>query len=92
MVRAIVRAVGASEGLIEFVTDRPGHDRRYAIDYSRAQRELGWTPRMTFEEGLAATVEWYRTNTEWWGRVLDGAYRKSSEMISEWAAAGRSDG
>ena len=85
VVREIVRAVGASEDLLEFVRDRPGHDRRYAIDFSVARRELGWEPTLTFEEGLAATVDWYRHNRGWWTRVREGAYRKSSEMIAGWA-------
>jgi dTDP-glucose 4,6-dehydratase len=84
VVRQIIDAVGASEELIEFVTDRPGHDRRYAIDFAKAHRELGWSPRLTFEEGLRGTVDWYRTHTEWWRRVHEGAYLKSSEMISSW--------
>ena len=60
---------------IEFVRDRPGHDRRYAIDASKIRDELGWTPAMNFEEGIAATVDWYLANTEWTQRILDGAYR-----------------
>ncbi|MGH7458828.1 MAG: dTDP-glucose 4,6-dehydratase [Longimicrobiaceae bacterium] len=87
VVRAIVNQVGASEELIEFVTDRPGHDHRYAIDFSKASSELGWTPARTFEEGLAETVEWYRENRGWWERVRGGAYRKSAEMIGSWRAA-----
>ena len=61
--------------LITFVTDRPGHDVRYAIDASKIARELGWTPAETFESGLAKTVEWYLANREWWQRVQDGSYR-----------------
>jgi dTDP-glucose 4,6-dehydratase len=92
VVREIVRAVGASDELIEFVTDRPGHDRRYAIDFSKARRELEWEPGLTFEQGLSDTVAWYRKNTEWWQRVQDGAYLKSSEMISGWSSAERPGG
>ena len=88
VVREIARAVGASEDLIRFVTDRPGHDRRYAIDFSRAREELGWTPARTFEEGLRETVAWYLTHREWWQRVRDGAYRKSAEMIASWGGPG----
>ncbi|MEJ2502350.1 MAG: dTDP-glucose 4,6-dehydratase [Gemmatimonadota bacterium] len=62
-------------GLIEFVTDRPGHDRRYAIDPSRAEAELGWAPSRTFDEGLRETVHWYLENRWWWERVRSGAYR-----------------
>ncbi|SJZ33242.1 dTDP-glucose 4,6-dehydratase [Enhydrobacter aerosaccus] len=61
--------------LIEFVTDRPGHDARYAIDASKIKRELGWEPRHTFEQGLRDTVRWYLDNRGWWERVLSGAYR-----------------
>jgi dTDP-glucose 4,6-dehydratase len=61
--------------LIEFVRDRPGHDRRYAIDAGRIERELGWRPAETFETGLAMTVRWYLENEGWWRRVLSGSYR-----------------
>ena len=61
--------------LITFVKDRPGHDRRYAIDASRIERELGWTPQETFETGLRKTVRWYLQNEAWWQRVLSGAYQ-----------------
>lgn len=61
--------------LITFVGDRPGHDRRYAIDAGRIRRELGWAPRETFSTGLRKTVEWYLEHREWWQRVLSGAYR-----------------
>ena len=60
--------------LITYVTDRPGHDMRYAIDASKIQRDLGWTPEETFETGLAKTVDWYLTNQQWIDRVLDGSY------------------
>lgn len=65
----------ARESLITFVADRPGHDRRYAIDASKIERELGWTPTVTFEEGIARTVDWYLDNQPWVSRVLDGSYR-----------------
>ncbi|MBS0219341.1 MAG: dTDP-glucose 4,6-dehydratase [Proteobacteria bacterium] len=63
------------ESLIEFVTDRPGHDARYAIDASKIGNELGWRPRHSFEQGLRDTVRWYLDNRGWWERVLNGAYR-----------------
>ena len=56
---------------IEFVADRPGHDRRYAIDASRIREELGWEPSVTFEEGIAATIAWYRTHEDWWRPIKD---------------------
>jgi dTDP-glucose 4,6-dehydratase len=65
----------ARESLIKFVADRPGHDRRYAIDASKLQTELGWAPTVTFEQGMAKTVEWYLQNQPWVSRVLDGSYR-----------------
>jgi dTDP-glucose 4,6-dehydratase len=63
------------ESLISYVKDRPGHDRRYAIDSGKLQRELGWAPQETFESGIARTVDWYLDNQAWCGRVLDGSYR-----------------
>ncbi|KGR34521.1 dTDP-glucose 4,6-dehydratase [Vibrio campbellii] len=62
------------QDLITYVKDRPGHDVRYAIDASKIERELGWTPEETFETGLRKTVEWYLAHKEWWQRVLDGSY------------------
>lgn len=64
--------------LVRYVTDRPGHDRRYAVDASKVGRELGWMPRHTFESGLRQTVLWYINNQTWWQRVLDGSYRIAS--------------
>ena len=61
--------------LITFVKDRPGHDKRYAIDASKIERELDWVPEETFETGLRKTVQWYLDNRQWWERVLSGAYR-----------------
>ena len=65
----------ARESLITFVDDRPGHDRRYAIDASKLKSELGWSPSVTFEEGIARTVDWYLAHQDWVARVLDGSYR-----------------
>jgi dTDP-glucose 4,6-dehydratase len=66
---------GASEKLISFVKDRPGHDLRYAIDASKIKNELGWTPSVTFEEGLNITIEWYLKNEQWLNNVTSGAYQ-----------------
>jgi dTDP-glucose 4,6-dehydratase len=71
-----VPGVTQYEQLIRFVEDRPGHDLRYAIDASKIERELGWTPAETFETGLRKTVEWYLANENWWRDVLNGSYRR----------------
>ncbi|MBO6906193.1 MAG: GDP-mannose 4,6-dehydratase, partial [Parvibaculum sp.] len=63
------------EDLITFVADRPGHDKRYAIDASKIARDLGWHPQENFESGLRKTVRWYLENREWWERVRSGLYR-----------------
>jgi dTDP-glucose 4,6-dehydratase len=68
-------AFGTRRGLISFVADRPGHDRRYAIDASKLERELGWRAHETFESGLAKTVRWYIENQNWWRSILDGGYK-----------------
>jgi dTDP-glucose 4,6-dehydratase len=80
IVRTILSELGKPESLIRFVTDRPGHDRRYAIDAGKIERELGWTPEHTFEEALPKTVEWYRNHPEWTERVRTGAYREYYEQ------------
>jgi len=68
------RAAGESEKLITYVKDRPGHDLRYAIDASKINRELGWKPSVTFEEGLEQTIDWYLANTDWLNSVTSGEY------------------
>ncbi len=73
--------VAQYQDLITYVKDRPGHDVRYAIDASKIEKELGWTPEETFETGLRKTVEWYLNNKTWWSRVLDGSY--SLERLGE---------
>jgi dTDP-glucose 4,6-dehydratase len=65
-----------SEQLITYVKDRPGHDLRYAIDASKINKELGWSPSVTFEEGLSKTIDWYLENTEWMDRIVSGAYEE----------------
>lgn len=75
VVKQILRALDRDESLIEFVKDRPGHDRRYAMDSSKARAMLGWQPHHTFEGGLRQTVEWYVQNKPWWERVRSGAYQ-----------------
>ncbi|PAW77641.1 MAG: dTDP-glucose 4,6-dehydratase [Verrucomicrobia bacterium Tous-C9LFEB] len=66
VVRQILKLAGKTESLIRYVTDRLGHDRRYAVDFSKSTRELGWQPSVKFEEGLARTFAWYRDNANWW--------------------------
>ncbi|WP_191089019.1 dTDP-glucose 4,6-dehydratase [Arenibacter lacus] len=73
------RPAGDSEKLITYVKDRPGHDLRYAIDSSKINKELGWEPSVTFEEGLAKTIDWYLENEEWLARVTSGDYREYYE-------------
>jgi len=75
IVSRIVVLTGVAPALVEHVTDRPAHDRRYAMDASRAERELGWRPARSFEEGLADTVRWYVEREDWWRAVKDGSYR-----------------
>ncbi len=70
------RAKGESEQLITYVKDRPGHDRRYAIDATKINKELGWKPTVTFEQGLSETIDWFLQNTEWLDHITSGAYEK----------------
>lgn len=81
MDESLGREKGASEKLITYVKDRPGHDRRYAIDASKIKRELGWEPSVTFEEGLQKTIEWYLQNEEWLENVTSGDYQKYYQQM-----------
>lgn len=74
VVKTILKALGKPESLIRYVTDRPGHDRRYAIDPTKLETELGWKPKYTFDTGIPMTIEWYLNNREWWEHILSGAY------------------
>ena len=65
----ILKLLGLGEDKIEFVKDRLGHDRRYAIDYSKIKKELGWSPEVNFEEGMKKTAEWYKNNEKWWKKL-----------------------
>lgn len=76
VVSTILEQTGADPNLVTFVEDRLGHDRRYAVDSSKAKRELLWKPRVAFDEGLAQTVKWYRKNEEWLARIRSGAYHR----------------
>ena len=81
LARAICRATGVPETKIKPVTDRPGHDRRYAIDSSKIQRELGWTPGPGIDEDLPELVQWYRDNESWWREIKSGEYRDYYEKM-----------
>lgn len=76
LAKKILNLLGAEEDMIEFVKDRPGHDRRYAIDWSKIRNELGWEPQHSFDEWLKHTVEWYKENESWWKAVKSGEYQK----------------
>ena len=67
--------MGKTETEIEYMKDRPGHDRRYAIDWSKINKELGWSPKHSFDEALQETVDWYKNNETWWQDVKSGIYQ-----------------
>lgn len=79
IVKLILKKLGISEDNIKYVKDRPGHDRRYAIDSTRIMTELGWEPKYNFEEGIELTINWYKENVEWWKKVMSGEYLKYYE-------------
>ena len=76
IVRLILKQLGKPESLMTFVKDRPGHDRRYAIDSTRIQRELQWQPTYTFERGLTETISWYVKHENWWKKIISGEYKE----------------
>ena len=81
VVKTIIRILGKSEDLIKFVTDRPGHDMRYAIDPTKIRNELGWFPETSFDEGIKKTVDWYLSNRDWWETIISGEYMKYYEKM-----------
>lgn len=81
VVKTILDILGKPHSYIQFVKDRPGHDRRYAIDFSKISNELGWKPRKTFAEGLKETIDWYVAHKDWWTRIKSGEYQK---YYDEW--------
>lgn len=81
MDKKLNRLEGTSEKLISFVTDRPGHDKRYAIDASKINSELGWKPSVTFEQGLNQTIDWYLKNQQWLQNITSGAYRSKNDLL-----------
>ena len=74
--KKILELMGEDESKIEYVKDRPGHDVRYAIDFTKIKNDLGWEPEVNFEEGMKKTVEWYKENQDWWKSVKDGSYEE----------------
>ena len=76
IVKLILETLNKSESLIEFVSDRLGHDRRYAIDSTKIQQELGWSPEYTFEKGISETIKWYLDNQDWTDQVKSGQYQE----------------
>ena len=76
IVKLILKHLGKSEKLIEYVKDRPGHDRRYAIDSSKINIELGWEPTYNFEKAIIQTINWYKENKNWWERIISGEYQE----------------
>lgn len=83
IVKLILKKLNKPESLIEFVKDRPGHDRRYAIDSTKIQKELGWKPKRNFEEALSYTINWYLENQNWWKRIISGEYQNYYKMQYE---------
>lgn len=81
VVKTILRELGKPESLISYVSDRPGHDRRYAIDPAKIQAELGWKPEYTFDTGIKETVEWYLSHQAWWKEILSGEYQSYYERM-----------
>ena len=81
VVKTILRELGETESLITFVADRPGHDLRYAIDPEKIRRELGWQPATSFQDGIRATVQWYRNHQDWWQEILSDRYAEENQRI-----------
>ena len=81
IVRLIIKTLGKSEDLIQYVKDRPGHDRRYAIDNTKITTQLGWAPAYTFEQGIAETIEWYLQNEAWMNKITSGDYMNYYEKM-----------
>ncbi|KEQ27938.1 dTDP-glucose 4,6-dehydratase [Paenibacillus tyrfis] len=79
IIKTILSELGKSDDLIQYVKDRPGHDRRYAIDATKITTDLGWTPKYNFETGIKETVQWYLQNQAWWERIINGEYQKYYE-------------
>jgi dTDP-glucose 4,6-dehydratase len=83
LVKLLLRRLDKPESLITFVKDRPGHDRRYAIDSSKIKSQLGWEPSVTFEQGITETVDWYLGHRQWWEKILSGEYQEYYKKMYE---------
>ena len=81
VVKTILKVLDKPESLIRFVSDRPGHDMRYAIDPTKIENELGWKPEYNFDTGIVQTIEWYLNNREWWEHIVSGEYTKYFEEM-----------
>ena len=81
LTKLLIGKLGKTEALIKYVKDRPGHDRRYAIDCAKSRRELGWAPQVTFEQGLQRTIDWYIANKTWWQNIKSGEYTAYYEKM-----------
>ena len=81
VVKIILQKLGKSEELIEFVKDRPGHDKRYAIDPAKIHRELGWLPATKFADGIEKTIDWYLNHKDWWEKIISGEYKNYYEKM-----------
>ena len=75
VVKTVLNQMNKPETLIDYVTDRPGHDRRYAINPEKIEKELGWKPNYSFDTGIKQTIEWYLNNREWWEHIINGEYQ-----------------
>lgn len=84
IVKLLLKTLNKPESLVRYVTDRPGHDRRYAIDAGKIKRELGWEPSVTFEQGLAKTIQWYLDHKDWMQEVLSGDYQAYYDKMYGW--------
>ena len=83
VVKTILRELGKSDSLISFVTDRPGHDLRYAITPYKIETELGWKAIYQFETGITQTIEWYLDNKQWWENITSGQYQNANNNLDE---------
>lgn len=83
VVKTILKELGKNEDLIQFVADRPGHDRRYAIDATKINKELGWEPVTVFDEGIKMTIRWYLENKSWWENIISGEYQEYYKKMYE---------